>query len=118
MIEEIIEKAKQENKKIYIYAHKFPDGDAISSSRALAEYLKLQGIDARYVVTTDVKAFNNVVGDIPITRDVDENEISIILDTSTVSYAENSLFKKSSPENTIPSLVFTNTFIVTFLFSS
>ena len=100
MIEEIIEKAKKENKKIYIYAHKFPDGDAISSSRALAEYLKLQGIDARYVVTTDVKEFNNIVGDIPITRDVDENEISIILDTSTVSYAENRLFKKSSPENT------------------
>lgn len=100
MIKEIIEKAKKEKKKIYIYAHKFPDGDAISSSRALEEYLKLQGIDARYVVTTDVKAFNNIVGDIPITRDVDENEISIILDTSTVSYAENSLFKKSSLENT------------------
>ena len=35
MIEEIIEKAKKGNKKVYIYAHKFPDGDAIRSSCAI-----------------------------------------------------------------------------------
>ena len=51
MIKEIIEKAKKENKKVYIYAHKFPDGDAISSSQAVVKYLKNQGIDAQYVVT-------------------------------------------------------------------
>ena len=100
MIEEIIEKAKKENKKVYIYAHKFPDGDAISSSRAVAEYLKSAGIDAQYVVTSEVKAFNQLVGNIPITTSVDKDGISIILDTSTVSYAENTLFKSSSPENT------------------
>ena len=100
MIEEIIEKAKKENKKVYIYAHKFPDGDAISSSRAVAEYLKSQGIDAQYVVTNEVRAFNQVVGDIPVTVSVEKDGISIILDTSTVSYAENTFFKNSSTENT------------------
>lgn len=54
MIEEIIEKAKKENKKVYIFAHKNPDGDAIGSSRALAEHLKLQGIEAKYVVTNEI----------------------------------------------------------------
>ena len=100
MIEEIIEKAKKDNKKVYIYAHKFPDGDAISSSCAVAEYLKSQGIDAKYVVTNEVRAFNQVVGTIPITNSVEKDGISIILDTSTVSYAENTLFKNSSPDNT------------------
>lgn len=100
MIEGIIEKAKKENKKVYVYAHKFPDGDAISSSRAVVEYLKSQGIDAQYVVTNEVRAFNQIVGNIPITTSVEKDGISIILDTSTVSYAENTLFKNSSPENT------------------
>lgn len=100
MIKEIIEKARKENKKVYVYAHKFPDGDAISSSRAIAEYLKNQGIDAQYIVTNDVRAFNKIVGNIPVTNSVEEDEISIIVDTSTVSYAENTLFKNSSPENT------------------
>lgn len=100
MIEEIIEKARRENKKVYVYAHKFPDGDAISSSRAVVEYLKSQGIDAQYVVTNEVRAFNRIVGNIPVTTSVEKDGISVILDTSTVSYAENTLFKNSSPENT------------------
>ena len=100
MIEEIIKKAKKENKKVYVYAHKFPDGDAISSSRAVVEYLKSQGIDAQYVVTKGVQAFNQIVGSIPPTTSVENDGISIILDTSTVDYAENTLFKNSSPENT------------------
>lgn len=100
MIEEIIEKARRENKKVYVYAHKFPDGDAISSSRAVVEYLKRQGIDAQYVVTNEVRAFNRIVGNIPVTTSVEKDGISVILDTSTVSYAENTLFKNSSPENT------------------
>ena len=100
MIKEIIEKAKKDNKKVYIYAHKFPDGDAISSSRAVAEYLRNEGIDARYVVTNEVRAYEQIVGNIPVTTSVDKDSISIILDTSTVSYAENRLFKNSSLENT------------------
>ena len=51
MIESIIEKAKNQNRKVYVYAHKFPDGDAISSSLAIVEYFKNQGISAQYVVT-------------------------------------------------------------------
>ena len=99
MIKEIIEKAKTENKKVYIFAHKFPDGDAISSSMALANYLKIQGIEAKYVVTTPMKSFKGVVGDIPVTSKIESDEISIILDTSTVDYAQNQLFKKSSLED-------------------
>ena len=100
MIEKIIEKARRENKKVYVYAHKFPDGDAISSSRALVEYLKNQGVDAQYVVTKEVRSFYPIVGNIPVTTSVGKDGISVILDTSTVSYAENQLFKNSSPENT------------------
>ena len=37
MIDEIINKAKKENKSVYIFAHKYPDGDAVTSSTALAE---------------------------------------------------------------------------------
>lgn len=98
MIEEIIKKAK--NKKVYVYAHKFPDGDAISSSCAVVEYLSNQGIDARYVVKDKVRSFSNIVGEIPITTNVERAQISIILDTTTENYAENTLFKNSTPEDT------------------
>ena len=100
MIEEIIEKARKENKKVYIYAHKFPDGDAIGSARAVQEYLKSQGIEAQYVVTRQSGAYSQIVGNIPATTSVEKDSISIILDTSTVSYAENDFYKSSSPENT------------------
>ena len=100
MIKEIIEKAKKENKKVYIYAHRFPDGDAISSSCAIAEYLRNQGIDAKYVITNKVFMFNKIVGDIPVTNSVENDGISIILDTDVISYAENTLFKSSSLEDT------------------
>lgn len=99
MIQEIIQKAKTENKKVYIYAHKFPDGDAISSSCAIKEYLQNEGIDAKYVVTNEIRSFKQIVGEIPITKEVDENGISLILDTSTVDYAENDLFKKSEKKD-------------------
>lgn len=100
MIEEIIEKAKKENKKVYVYAHKFPDGDAISSSCAIVEYLKNQGIEVKYVVSQEIKSYGQVVGTIPVTTSIEKNQISIILDTSTVDYAENKLFTNSSTENT------------------
>lgn len=99
MIKEIVKKAKQENRKVYVYAHKFPDGDAISSSCAVVEYLKKQGIDAIYVVRNQVWSYKQIVGDIPVTSSVDKDGISIILDTNTVSYAENTLFKNSTLEN-------------------
>lgn len=95
MIQEIIQKAKTENKKVYIYAHKFPDGDAISSSCAVQTYLQNEGIDAKYVVTNEIRSFKQIVGEVPVTKEVDDNGISLILDTSTVDYAENDLFKKS-----------------------
>lgn len=100
MIERIIEKAKKDNKKVCIYAHKFPDGDAISSASAIVEYLKSNGIDASYVVENPVNLYTQVVGIIPTTKSVDENAISLIVDTSTLDYADNRLFSKTSPEDT------------------
>ena len=99
MIEEIIQKAKQKSKRVGIYAHKFPDGDAISSSCALVQYLKRQGVEARYIVTTPIRTFKNIVGDIPVTTEVGEDEIAIILDTARLDYAQNTLFQKSSVED-------------------
>lgn len=100
MIEGIIKKAKSENKKVYVYAHKFPDGDAISSSCAIVEYLKNYEIDAIYVVTNEVRSYRQVVGEIPTTKSVDQDSISIIVDTSTLNYAENRLFMSSSKADT------------------
>lgn len=99
MLEEIVKKAKKENKKVYVYAHKFPDGDAIGSSCALVEYLKEQGIDARYVVTRENRAYSQVVGTISPITTIRNKQISVILDTSTVSYAENKLFRSSAKED-------------------
>ncbi len=100
MIERIVEKAKKENKRVCIYAHKFPDGDAISSASAIVEYLKGHGIDASYIITNPVNSYSNVVGEIPTTKTVDGNSISLIVDTSTLDYAENKLFSNTSPEDT------------------
>lgn len=99
MIEEIIQKAKKEDKKVYVYAHKFPDGDAISSSCAVVQYLKSHGIDAKYIVTHKIFSYPNLTADIPVTTSVEQDAISLLLDTSTISYAENKLFTKSSPDN-------------------
>lgn len=99
MIERIIEKAKKENKKVYIYAHKFPDGDAISSSQAIVQYLKRFNIESEYVVTKPIYSYKEIVEKIPTIQEVDANSISIIVDTSTLSYAENNLFKNSLPED-------------------
>lgn len=96
MLEKIIEKAQKENKKVYIYAHKTPDGDALGSACAVVEYFKNKGIDAQYVITNPIYSFSQIVGDIQTTSSVDENSISLILDTSTLDYAENTLFESSS----------------------
>lgn len=97
MIDEIIKTAKSENKKVYVYAHKFPDGDAINSSCAVVKYLKNNGIDAKYVVTREIKQDKSII---PATKFVEKNSISIILDTNAVGYAENRLFTYSKPEDT------------------
>jgi len=99
MIQDIIDKAKKEHKKVYIYAHKYPDGDAINSSCALASYLSSFGIDAKYVITNPIYSFRQTVGEIPITENIESNSISIILDTNTCDYAENTMFLESSSEN-------------------
>ena len=100
MIERIVEKAKKEKKKVCIYAHKFPDGDAISSSSAIVEYLKGEGIDASYIITNPVNSYSKVVGEIPTTKTVDKKSISLIVDTAELDYAENKLFLNTSPEDT------------------
>ena len=97
MIDEIIKTAKSENKKVYVYAHKFPDGDAINSSCAVVKYLKNNGIDAKYVVTREIKQDKSII---PATKFVEKNSISIILDTTAVGSAENRLFTYSKPEDT------------------
>lgn len=99
MLEEIVKKAKRENKKVYVYAHKFPDGDAIGSSCALVEYLKKQGIEAKYVLTRENRAYSQIVGDISPITTIKDKQISIIVDTSSVSYAENNLFRSSAKED-------------------
>ena len=99
MLEDIIKKAIKENKKVYIYAHKFPDGDAISSSCAVVEYLKNNGVDAKYVISNPIYSYSQVVGHIPTTSHVDKNCISLILDTSTTAYAENDFFRSSLPSD-------------------
>lgn len=99
MLEDIIRKAKEEGKKVNVYAHKFPDGDAICSSCAVVEYLQNNGVEAQYIITNPVFSFSQVVGKIPTSTQVSENDISIILDTSTKNYAENQLFDKSAVED-------------------
>ena len=100
MLENIIKKAIEENKKVYIYAHKFPDGDAISSSCAVVEYLKNNGVEAQYVISNPIYSYSQVVGPIPTSSNVDKNCISLILDTNTIAYAENKFFKSSLPSDT------------------
>jgi len=95
MIQSIIKKAKNENKEVYIYAHKSPDGDAVNSACAVVEYLKKHGVLAKYIVLNDNRVYNQFVGKISVTKEIKNNQISLILDTSTVAYAENNLFKKS-----------------------
>lgn len=99
MIEKIVKKAKEESKTVYVYAHQYPDGDAISSACAVVEYLKNQGIDAEYVVTKEVRLYNQIVGIISPTTSVRKDEISLILDTSSVRTAENKLFRHSRKED-------------------
>lgn len=101
MIKKIIEKAKAENKEVYIFAHKFPDGDAISSSCALVEYLKNNNIEAKYVVTNLINPYTKILGEnISTTQQIDKDAIAIIVDTRSVDYAENKMFLEFKPENT------------------
>lgn len=102
MLLKILEKAKKENKPVYIYAHRFPDGDATASSIALQNFLSQNGVKAKYVVIGKPNfSFKSIVGQLESFKgNVPSNSISIILDTSTLQNAENTLFKKSSPEDT------------------
>ena len=100
MIDTIINKAKNEGKKVFIFAHKYPDGDAVCSSIALKKYLEANGVTASYVVESPVSRFAPIVGAVEPTETVEQGNISVILDTTTVSYAENTLFNSSSKEDT------------------
>lgn len=99
MLQKIIEKALSQNKKVYIYAHKYPDGDAINSACALAEYFKTKKVDSVYVVSQPVQSPSTLCGKIFATKSVENNSISVILDTSTTEHCENTLFLSSSPED-------------------
>lgn len=98
----IIEKAKKENRKVNIYSHKYPDGDAIASSKTLENVLQSNGIYAKYIVKSQRvnNRYSRVLGETQSFQGrVNRNDISVILDTSTVGHAENRLFSYSSPEN-------------------
>ncbi len=103
VIEAIIQKAKRENRRVNIYAHQSPDGDAIASSKTLEKVLQDNGIDAKYIVKSPRvnNRYSKIVGEIRNFQGrVNSNDISIILDTSTVAHVENKLFFYSKPENT------------------
>ncbi len=102
ILKTIIEKAKKEKRGVNIYAHQFPDGDAIASSKVLEKVLQDNGIRAKYIVKAPRvnNRYRSVVGETKQFQGrVDRSEISIILDTSTLANAENKLFTFSKPEN-------------------
>lgn len=96
MVNTIIDKAKSEKKKVFIFAHKFPDGDAVCSSIALKNYLEANGVEAHYIVEESVTRFSPIVEPVEATHHVEDGNISVILDTTRLSYAENTLFNGSS----------------------
>ncbi len=103
VLEKIIQKAKKENRRVNIYAHGSPDGDAIASSKALEKILQDNGIDAKYIVKSQRvnNRYSGIVGETQSFKGrVDRNDISVILDTSTIDHVENRLFSYSKPENT------------------
>ena len=83
MIDEIIRKAKTENKSVYIFAHINPDGDAIGAALALREYLESNGVKAKYVVTEIISKYKGLVDKIYPVKKVKNNSIAVILDTPT-----------------------------------
>ena len=82
MIEKIIEKAKSLNRPVYIFAHNFPDKDAVASSASLIAYLEKEGIPAKYVVTKSLR-YSTTIGNIPLTNNVSSG-VAVILDTNSV----------------------------------
>lgn len=101
MLKKILEKAKNQNKKIQIIAHKKPDGDAVASSKVLERFFKENGIDATYIVMSRPNnAYTPILGYTEQTKKVSpSNCISIILDTSTLAQAENTSYTVSNPED-------------------
>lgn len=102
IIEKIIEKAKRDHRGVNIYAHEYPDGDAIASSKALEKVLQDNGIRARYIVKNPRvnDRYRAVVGETTAFQGrVAKDDISIILDSSTMGHMENKLFTFSRPEN-------------------
>lgn len=97
MLVEIISKARELNiNKIYIFAHKFPDGDAIGSSLSLVEVFRSLGFISKYVITKESMCLKNIFGEIETTESVDgEKFIAVICDTSTEDYCENYMYKKA-----------------------
>ena len=65
VLEKIIQKAKKENRRVNIYAHGSPDGDAIASSKALEKILQDNGIDAKYIVKSQRvnNRYSGIVGE-------------------------------------------------------
>ena len=99
MVDKILAKAVAENKNVYVFAHVLPDGDAICSASALVEYFNNHGVKSQYIITKKLYNFLGMTGRLDSTNEIDSNHISVILDTSTVGYSENELFKKSSNED-------------------
>lgn len=100
MLKDIIKKAKEKGKKVNVYSHQFPDGDAVCSSCAVIEYLKSKGVEAKYITNNLSLQYTKIFGEIQTSTKVNENDISIILDTRTTNYAENQMFSRSATDDT------------------
>lgn len=97
MVTDIVLKAKKLGiNRIYVFSHKYPDGDAKGSSLALVEFFKTFGLISKYVITEESKYLNNIFGTIEITTSLeDERFIAVICDCSNESICENDLWKKA-----------------------
>lgn len=97
MLVEIVSKARELNiDKIYIFAHKSPDGDAIGASLSLVEVFRNLGFTSKYVISKESMCLKNIFGEIETTESVDgERFIAVICDTSTEDYCENDMYKKA-----------------------
>ena len=83
MIEKIIDRALNEQRKVYIFSHLHADGDALNSASALKKYLEANGVDAYYIIS-------KVVGPFKPARNIFVKEgLCVVVDTSTLANCDN-----------------------------
>lgn len=97
MLRDIILKAKHLNiERIYVFSHKYPDGDAKGSSLALVEVFKAFGLISKYIITEESNYLNNIFGTIDVTTSLeDERFIAVICDCPNESRCDTDLWKRA-----------------------